>query len=202
MFSAMACEVLSKGAPQGTSLTVFRKCDRLPKSDVERRREVNNRISQLFVVTLHTTMQIFPCPSESRSKQLLTECGLTTKDLQSSHFENFLGWGSTATDTRGIVGLEFFGNVALLRSLAVTREARGLGGGKALVQEAESYARHKGVRKLFLLTITAQRFFEALGYTIIERTAAPEPIKGTPEFSTLCPASAVLMVKELESLQE
>lgn len=195
--------VLSKGAPQKKPITVFRKCDRLPRDDVERATEdVAAEGFWYLRSTPQTIMQIFPCPSESRSKQLLTECRLVTQDLQSSHFENFLGWGSAATDPQGIVGLEFFENVALLRSLAVTREARGLGGGKSLVQEAENVARRKGAHKIFLLTVTAQRFFAALGYTSIERTAAPEPIKGTTEFSTLCPSSAVLMVKELESLQE
>ncbi len=141
-------------------------------------------------------MQIFHRPPESRSRALLAECDLPTTDLESRHFDHFLGCGS-AEEPQGIVGLEIFGSVALLRSLAVTEEARGLGCGQALVAGAETYAIEKGVHDLYLLTNTAERFFARLGYSRSERNAAPEPIKRTQEFSSLCPDSAALMVKKL-----
>lgn len=141
-------------------------------------------------------MQIFHRPPEHRSRELLAECDLPTSDLESCYFDNFLGCG-TAEDTKGIVGLEIFGPVALLRSLAVAEEARGLGCGEALVTEAENYAKDKGARELYLLTTTAESFFARLGYSHTERNTAPESIRRTNEFSALCPDNAAFMVKKL-----
>ena len=46
-----------------------------------------------------------------------------------------------------------------------------------------------------LLTQTARDFFAHLGYRVIERTEAPEEVQGSEEFRSLCPASAICMVK-------
>lgn len=141
-------------------------------------------------------MQIFHRPPAHRVRELLAACDLPTADLESRHFESFLGCG-TAANPQGIVGLEIFGAVALLRSLAVAEEARGFGCGTALVAAAEHYAKEQGVRELYLLTTTAERFFARLGYTRADRNTAPEHIKRTQEFSGLCPESAAFMAKKL-----
>jgi amino-acid N-acetyltransferase len=103
-------------------------------------------------------MEVFYRPPEYSSKQLLAECDLPTSDLKPGHFDSFIGCGAP-DNLKGIVGLECFGSVALLRSLAVAEVARGLGCAKALVLEAESYAKGKGVSGLYLLTTTAESFF-------------------------------------------
>ncbi len=121
---------------------------------------------------------------------------ICTSDLESRHFDNFLGCG-TPEGPRGVVGLEILGSVALLRSLAVAEETRGLGCGKALVAEAENYAKDKGARELYLLTTTAESFFARLGYSRVERKTAPDQIKHMNEFSALCPDRAAFMVKKL-----
>jgi amino-acid N-acetyltransferase len=141
-------------------------------------------------------MQIFHRPPECRARALLVACDLPTSDLASHHFDHFLGCGTTEA-LQGIVGLEIFGALALLRSLAVAKDARGSGCGKALVAAAETYAKQKGVRDLYLLTTTAERFFARLGYLGAERDTAPVPIQRTREFADLCPDSAVFMVKHL-----
>lgn len=95
------------------------------------------------------------------------------------------------------MGLEVYGNVALLRSLAVSVDFRGRGHGKALVAQAECYAQSQGVKEIYLLTSTAERFFEQLGYQTVARECAPEAIRQTQEFSTLCPSSSAFMLKPL-----
>ena len=97
-----------------------------------------------------------------------------------------------------MVGLELFGEVALLRSLAVASSRRGSGLGSRLVAHAERHARDQGVQSLFLLTTTAEKFFLRRGYTRIPRDEAPAAIKGTREFSGICPASSAFMVKNLD----
>ncbi len=142
-------------------------------------------------------MEIFKRPLEQSSRKLLADCGLPSSDIESSHFDNFLGCG-TNKDLKGIVGLELFNSVALLRSLAVASASRGLGCAKVLVSEIESYAKENGVRELYLLTTTAEKYFSGLGYSYAERNTAPDEIKNTKEFSGLCPDSASFMVKKLE----
>lgn len=138
-------------------------------------------------------------PSQAATKALLARCDLPTEDLDGLSFEHFLGLGS-ADAPSGVVGLEVFGSVALLRSLAVAPEARGLGHGKTLVDAIEGYARGLGVTELYLLTTTARPFFESLGYAPADRSAAPEPIRATREFSSICPGSAAFLVKRLAPL--
>lgn len=99
----------------------------------------------------------------------------------------------------GVIGIERFGAGALLRSFAVTPEYRGRGLGQELVAQLERYARAGGVERLVLLTETAEGFFRRLGYLPIDRRNAPEAVKQSAEFRSLCPASAVCMTKPLLS---
>ena len=97
----------------------------------------------------------------------------------------------------GVIGLESFGTVGLLRSLVVSADARADGIGRQLVAALEALAREQRMEALWLLTIDADRYFERLGYRAMERTAAPAAIQATKEFSGLCPGDAVLMSKAL-----
>jgi L-amino acid N-acyltransferase YncA len=141
-------------------------------------------------------MNIFRNPSESAVKNLLAESNLPSSDLTVDHLKDFFGCGPKEK-LNGVVGLEIYGKVALLRSLAVTEDCRGSGFGKALVAEAEGYAQSRGVTEIYLLTSTAERFFERLGYKRASREAAPEAIRRTREFSDLCPSSSAFMMKTL-----
>jgi len=141
-------------------------------------------------------MNIFRNPAEKEVKNLLTECQLPTSDLSPEQFEHFFGYGTVQT-LKGVVGLEIYGTTALLRSLAVAPDFRGIGCGNALVVEAERYAQSKGVSELYLLTTTAEEFFERLGYRRSIREVAPEAIRQTKEYSGLCPSSSAFMVKVL-----
>ena len=132
-------------------------------------------------------------PAVSR---LLNEAALPTSDLTPAKLEHFLARGR-GDAPEGVVGLELYPPVALLRSLAVAVSARGQGIGSALLADAERYAREHQVKQIYLLTTTAERFFARAGYERVERDAAPQAIQETQEFSTLCPASSALMRKRL-----
>lgn len=128
--------------------------------------------------------------------QLLTEAGLPSSDLTATHLEHFFACGSgDAPD--GIVGVELYGSVALLRSLAVSSKCRGKGLGRALVAQVERYARSHGAMEIYLLTTTAERFFERLGYTQVKREAVPSTIRRTQEFATVCPSGSTVMRRQL-----
>ena len=96
----------------------------------------------------------------------------------------------------GAVGLERHGRDVLLRSLAVTPEARLQHVASRLCQEVETRAQVAGASRIFLLTETAERFFRRRGYTPLDRAQAPPGIAACREFSSVCPASAVLMVRD------
>jgi UDP-N-acetylmuramate: L-alanyl-gamma-D-glutamyl-meso-diaminopimelate ligase len=69
----------------------------------------------------------------------------------------------------GCIGLEVFGEAAILRSLAVKPEARGVGYGWLLADTVISVARHRGVRRIYLLTENASDFFaNRLGFRVID----------------------------------
>ena len=141
-------------------------------------------------------MHVFAKPQKQQITTLLSDCGLPFEDLADEHLEHFFGCGEEDSP-RGVVGLEIYGSVALLRSLAVAQSARGLGCGRTLVATAEHHARARGVKEIFLLTTSAGPLFEALGYEVAPRESAPEAIRATSEFSTVCPASATFMRKPL-----
>jgi amino-acid N-acetyltransferase len=93
----------------------------------------------------------------------------------------------------GAVGLELYGADALLRSAVVDAAARGAGTGRALVQRILGHARERGVRAVYLLTTTAERYFLRFGFDRIAREEVPAGVKASIEFRGACPASAVVM---------
>jgi amino-acid N-acetyltransferase len=139
-------------------------------------------------------------PPLAAAARLLAAAQLPTSDLSEQHCEHFFFCGPASAPV-GLVGLELFGDVALLRSLAVAAAARSAGTGSALVRHAEDHARASGVRVLYLLTTTAEPFFARHGYARAPRDTAPEAIRATREFAGLCPASSALMFKPLQAVE-
>jgi amino-acid N-acetyltransferase len=141
-------------------------------------------------------MDIFSRPPEESVKRLLSASQLDCSDLTIEHLRHFFGSG-TKEELEGIVGLELFDTVGLLRSLAVVSSRQRSGLGSKLVAHAEEYARNHGVTSLYLLTVTAEDFFIHRGYQRCRREDAPSAIKETKEFSEICPVSSDFMVKHL-----
>ena len=130
------------------------------------------------------------------ARALLAACDLMTDDVVPSPGRYFYGC-RRGEKLVGVVGLEQAGRVALLRSLVVVPGARQSGIGKALTAHAEAVAATAGTAHLYLLTLDAVPYFSALGYRVEPRDSAPPAIRTTGQFSSLCPASATLMVKWL-----
>ena len=85
----------------------------------------------------------------------------------------------------------------LLRSVVVEPAVRGTGIGGTLVETSEMLARDLGIDELYLLTETAETWFERRGYRAIERDVVPEPVRGSIEFTTAWSTSAVAMWRAL-----
>jgi amino-acid N-acetyltransferase len=95
----------------------------------------------------------------------------------------------------GVAGLEVCCDNALLRSVAVLPEWRSRGLGRALVTRVISDAEARGIRALYLLTTTAERYFPSFGFKQIARDDVPGDVRETAEFQSACPASATVMCR-------
>jgi amino-acid N-acetyltransferase len=93
----------------------------------------------------------------------------------------------------GAIGLEIFGDCALLRSAVVDESARGTGLGAQLVEGALAKARVLRLKDVYLLTTTAEKYFPRFGFAAVPREDAPAELQKSAEFGGACPASAVLM---------
>lgn len=97
----------------------------------------------------------------------------------------------------GTAALELYADGALLRSVAVDPAFQGRALGHRLTEAALQMARDHGVDSVFLLTTTAERFFPKFGFEPIARAEVPASVQASIEFTSACPASAIVMRKQL-----
>lgn len=141
-------------------------------------------------------MMIEPLSSLADVVALLEGVGLSAGDLSDASPARFYGvrrQGALAA----VIGLEVYGEVGLLRSLAVDPEWRGQGLANQLVAFVESQALAQGVQSLYLLTSTAVSYFREQGYALLIRANAPPAIQATAQFAGPHPMGEALMVKTL-----
>jgi N-acetylglutamate synthase-like GNAT family acetyltransferase len=123
---------------------------------------------------------------------LLAEVDLPAEGV-AEHFGQFF----VAREDGSVVGCggqERYGNVSLLRSLAVSPGLRRSGLGKALTKRLLDEARSLGVREIVLLTTTAADFFARnFGFTEVERNQFNEAFADSPEWGLPRCSSAVCM---------
>ena len=127
-------------------------------------------------------------------KKLLAACGLPTSDLRDDGTFLVAREGGKLC---GVAGLEPLGASALLRSVAVDPKWRRKGIAHALCDAIVRHAREQGVRRLYLLTTDADRYFSALGFTRAERDTLPPEVRATTQFTQTCPQTAIAMSREL-----
>lgn len=98
----------------------------------------------------------------------------------------------------GVAGLEKCNGYGLLRSAAVDQSVRGHGIGRALVERLIADAESDDLRALYLLTMTAENYFPAFGFTKTSRDTVPVEIRNTAQFRDICPSSATVMRRSLQ----
>jgi amino-acid N-acetyltransferase len=140
-----------------------------------------------------------PTPRCARQQDLpaiteLLAAAQLTSDGVAEHLDAFLVAEAEGAVV-GVGGLELYGSVALLRSLAVAARHRRRGFAGAICDGLEAEAARRGVEALYLLTETADGFFARRGYAVAARDDAPPAIRTSAQFATLCPKSAVLMCR-------
>lgn len=128
-------------------------------------------------------------------ERLLERNGLPSDDVAAKPDCFYIGYDDR--ERVGIGGIEIYGRDGLLRSVVIEQIAREHGFGTALCEALEREASVDGVETLYLLTTTASEFFATLDYVTIERSAVPEAIQQTTEFTELCPTTATCIKKTL-----
>ncbi len=121
---------------------------------------------------------------------------LRRSDLPLDGLAEHLATTVTARENGRLVGcaaVELYGQSALLRSVAVDETLRGQRLGRALTAAALDIAHARGARTAYLLTTTAGGYFPRLGFREIARDAVDPAVQRSAEFTTACPASALVM---------
>ena len=129
------------------------------------------------------------------AQELLKKVRLPFEDIYSENISLFELIHDN--ETIAIGGFEFYENDAIIRSIAVIPEKQLKGTGTFLVNALEDIAIKEGVKKFYLLTTTAEKFFKKKGYNLIDRKLVPESIKSSAEFKSICPDTATCMTKDL-----
>ncbi|MFL6677682.1 MAG: arsenic resistance N-acetyltransferase ArsN2 [Burkholderiaceae bacterium] len=128
---------------------------------------------------------------------LLRACGLPVEGA-AEHFADFVV-AEVAGRVVAVAGIEAHGADGLLRSVAVSADARSAGLGSAIVDAAGRLARARAMKRLHLLTTTAAPYFARRGFEVRGRVHAPAALQASAEFRGACPASATFMTMSLLS---
>ncbi len=121
-------------------------------------------------------------PTEDCAEQMHNFCGIFDED-----------------DLVAAGGLEAAANYALLRSIVVQERYRDRGLARAMSEFLINQAHSEGRKAVYLLTETAERYFEKLGFSRIDRAEVPLEIMQTRQFTSLCPDTASCMVMTLST---
>ena len=135
----------------------------------------------------------------SAIESLLRANNLPVADISKAPIGRFLVTEGASGSVIGIGGLEQLGSSVLLRSLAVAPEVRGIGIARALIARLEDIARSRARQDVWLLTTTAEQFFERAGYLLVNREDVPSEVRFCEQFASLCPSTASCMRKRLRT---
>src|SRR5262249_11380467 len=116
-------------------------------------------------------------------RALLVEAALPPEGLE-EHFPAGYAVAVSAGRVVGVCGVEIRGVAGLLRSVAVATHLRNGGVGEALVRDRIAWAQGRSLSALWLLTISAARWFERFGFRTASRTEAPREIRESTQFAS------------------
>ncbi|NKB76084.1 MAG: GNAT family N-acetyltransferase [Gammaproteobacteria bacterium] len=139
--------------------------------------------------------------------RLLKREGLPVSDFHQVDWLALLVW-TDGDNILGAGGIQRCGDSILLRSIVTDRDYQGHGIASKLIGRLHTIAQDNHYEEIYLLTTDAENYFKGellgsksskntLDYQSIEREYAPLSIVHSSQFSELCPASAVLMKKQL-----
>lgn len=142
---------------------------------------------------------VMPAAADDRAEvtALLTAAGLPLDGLEAC-FPHDMVVARIDGVVIGVAGLERWGTVGLLRSVAVAEAQRRTGVASALIAERLCIARLDGLSAVYLLTAGADRYFAQRGFVSVERAALPAILDGSTQVTLPACSTAVAMVKHLD----
>jgi amino-acid N-acetyltransferase len=138
----------------------------------------------------------FATPADKNQiRQVLSKCGLPTLYLH-RHLRSFM---VAKADKRvvGVIGIEVYGRVGLLRSLCVEQAYRSKGIARMLNAGILAYAQMQKIDRLYLFTMSAEKFASKLGFRKIDKKRVPKSIRLTWQFRKLKPYPVTCMMKQI-----
>lgn len=147
------------------------------------------------MITTHADFETADATDLDAIRALLSAGALPVDDVE-EHVAEFMLAKQNGVPI-GTAAAEYAGEAALLRSLCVAPSHRGRAIGAGLLARIEARAAARGVRELYLLTTSAEAYFTRHGFARASRGDAPEGIRSTAQFRTLCPSTAICMRKAL-----
>jgi amino-acid N-acetyltransferase len=131
-------------------------------------------------------------PAETqRIHELLNQASLPTDGLRVE--DAIVALDDNTNTVSGVVALERFGHVAMLRSLVVDPDKRREGLGSKLVIAALEVARWSGIEEVHLFTEDAQGFFTKFGFEAVSAKRTREAVPDSPLVSGTCCSTATAM---------
>jgi amino-acid N-acetyltransferase len=130
---------------------------------------------------------------------LLTAVNLTHEGVR-EHFESFLVRHDAEGQLIGCAGWERYGELAMLRSIAISPNLQHSGIGSKLTASILDYAASNGIREVVLLTTTARDFFSRrFGFSEAERADYDSRVAQSPEWTLPRCSSAAFMKLDVSS---
>jgi arsenate reductase len=129
-------------------------------------------------------------------RSLLEANDLPIDDLEPSRIEMLAARDGDGRVV-GSVGLERYGNQALVRSLAVDEQHRGMGVGAALLSVALEHAKSNGAADVFAVTTAAAEYLTRFGFEPIDRSTVRGEVAASTQLNGACPDGATVLMKRL-----
>lgn len=139
-------------------------------------------------------------PADWPAVQALLQANGLPLEGAREHLATFL-LAQAGPEVVGCAGAEPYGDVALLRSVAIAPGLHKQGIGRQLVSLLLEEVRRRNFKAVYLLTTTARDYFLGHGFKPTHRDAAPAALKQSAEFQGACPSSADFMVLTLQEPQ-
>lgn len=133
----------------------------------------------------------------SRISDLLTGCDLVPEGLEKENLTLFYELDELE-QVLGVIGVEAYGEVCLLRSLAVRHDKRNLGIARELIKNALNFAQLNNCCDVYLITETIGDTMLRYGFSNINRGDVPQDILKSPFFNGICPCSCQIMHKNVK----
>ena len=133
----------------------------------------------------------------TKVQELLVSRGLPTAGVE-NNIIHFLLATSKNNELLAVIGMERAGSNGLLRSLVTDPNFCKRGIAAELVNSVLAVARKQGVKNLYLMTQTAEKYMKRFGFKTIERQKIPENLLKQSELTTVCPTCSTGMSLELE----